>query len=185
MSFWTSELGTLSGEAKDAFAKTFKVIPDGTTAVAKIVRFYYEENNSKTYYAVEWELIDGDFKGQHVFQKIHAFDNDPKKKHRALNMMMLLYKMYGLKPDSNVAPNNKELAAFQGKIAGIKIQEWSAPREDGSMMEGNWVSEVNPAEGFKSETGIKAEVVHTRPGVESAFSRNSQQKVETTDDIPF
>lgn len=187
MSFWQSELGQLSGEAADAFTQTFKIIPDGTMAISKIAKFTLQENNGKKYYEVEWELCDGDFIGRHVFQKIHAFDQDSKKKHKALNMMMLLFKTFKLQPTSNAAPNNQDLLVFNGKTAGIKIQEWSMQREDGSIAEGNWVSEVHPSQGFKSETGIKAEVVHSRSSVDSAFGRNPRVKNEDLelDDILF
>ena len=73
MSFWQSELGKLTGDAQDAFAKTFKVIPDGTAALAKITGLYLSDNNGKKHFEIDWQLVDGDFKNQHVFQKIHAF----------------------------------------------------------------------------------------------------------------
>jgi len=187
MSFWSSDLGRLTGDSQDAFARTYKIIPDGTMAIAKINSFCLVEKNGKNHYEVEWQLIDGDFKNQAVVQKIHAFDVDSKKKHRALNMLMLLFKMYGIKPATNAAPTDQELAVFQGKLAGVRIGEWSMPKDDGTMMEGNWVSEVHPAEGFKSETGIKLEVTHTRSSVDSAFSRNERSinpEIDS-DDIPF
>lgn len=188
MSFWSSNLGALSGLAEDAFTKTFKVIPDNTTAGAKIERFRQRDHKGNKYYEVDWVLTDGEFKGLHVFQKIHAFDADEKKKHKALNMMMYLYKLYNLSPKSNNPPTDDELKVFIGKYAGLRIQEWSAPKEDGSgMMSGNFISEVHSYEGFKSETGVKLEVVHN-PGnpLETAFNRNPRVSNDPlNDDIPF
>jgi hypothetical protein len=187
MSFWVSDVGQLTGEAKDAFTQNFKIIPDDTRALARIMKFFLVERNGRQHYEIDWELVDGEFKGRHVFQKIHAFDADAKKKHRALNMMMLLYKTNSLQPKHNNAPTDADLMAFAGKICGIRIQEWSAPKEDGTMMEGNWVSEVHPPAGFKSSTGVKQEVVHTKTAssVDSAFSRNAPPVGAIEDDIPF
>jgi len=188
MGFWKSELGQLSGEAADAFTQTIKIIPDGTMAISKIAKFTLQENYGKKYYEIEWELCDGEFKGRRVFQKIHAFDQDSKKQHKALNMMLLLYKTFNLKPTSSEAPSDQDLLIFNGKIAGIKIQEWSMQRDDGTMAEGNWVSEVHLPQGFKSETGIKAEVVHSHISVDSALGRNPRVKNENLDlddDVPF
>lgn|SRR3990167_52072 len=185
MSFWQSEVGELLGTPDAAFTKTFKNIPDGTMALGKILSFKKEiDQHKKEFYNIEWLLTDGDFKGQHVFQKIHAFDKDSNKRHRSLNMLMLIYKMYNISPKDNNPPDDQELMQFINKFAGIKIQEWSMEKTDGSgMATGNWVSEVHPASGFKCETGIKAEVVHTRSNVDSAFSRN--EKDILNEDLPF
>ena len=196
MGFWSSELGELSGKAEDAFTRIFKTIPDNTMAVAKIERFsnvekgsnQYYEKGSNQYYEIDWLLSDGEFRGQHVFQKIHAFDPEPKKRHRALNMMKLLFTMFHVKPKSDGAPTDDDLRVFSGKYAGIKIQEWSMEKKDGSgIMEGNHVSEVHPAQGFKCETGVKLEVVHNiQHGVDSALTRNPRGAMDVLDgDIPF
>lgn len=184
MSFWNSDLGELTGTADHAFARQIRIIPDGTTALAKILKFTNEDNNGKQYFNIEWELLSGDFKNQRVYQKIHAFDADPKKRHRALNMLMYVYKLFNLKPASSHAPTDQDLLVFTGKTAGIKIQE-TAPNENGKQY--NWVSEVHPPENFVSETGIKLEIVHTPShNIESAFSRNPKgQNMSLTDDIPF
>lgn len=191
MSFWHSAMGELTGKAEDAFAKIFKTIPDNTTALAKIEKFVLDEHNGKRQYEINWVLTSGDYRGQHVFQKIHAFDPDPKKRHRALNMLMLIYTMFNMKPIDSNPPQNAELLAFVGKTAGIKIQEWSMQKEDGSgLLEGNFVSEVHPAMGFRSETGVKLEVTHQFP-VESALTRNARRMADAAasddllNDVPF
>ncbi len=179
MSFWQSELGELSGKAEDAFTRVFSVIPDGTAAIAKVEKFTLKDD----LYTIEWLLTAGDYKGQHVFQKIHAFDKDPKKKHRALNMLKYLYSLYQIQPKHGDIPTDDDLKVFIGKHAGIKIQEWSMPKKEGpGFIEGNWVAEVHPASNFQCVTGVKAEVVHNN--LESAFSRNSGVP-ELESDLPF
>ena len=118
------------------------------------------------------------------FQKIRAFDSDPKKRHKALNMMKYLFNLYQLALSHGNEPTDDDLKVFVGKHAGIKIQEWSMPKNDGpGFMEGNFVSEVHTAANFQCVTGVKAEVVHNN--LETAFSRNAQPKDVIEDDIPF
>lgn len=180
--FWVSELGVLSGSAEDAFSKTFKQVPDNTMALAKIVSFKNENFDGQRYLKVDWLLTAGDFKGQHVFQKLHVFDTDPKKRHRSLNMFMLMYKLFGLSPESKEAPVDSDLAIFESKFAGIKIQE-TAPNDKGRQY--NWVSEVWPAQGFECVTG-ESPVVHKTHGVDSALTRNSRNGSLDIDlDLPF
>ena len=162
-SFWTSELGPLSGSVEDAFAKSFRQIPDNTLALAKIVSFSHKAYEQTKYLQIEWLLTDGQFKGQHVFQKLHVFDADNKKRHRFLNMLMLVYKMFQLTPKSSEPPNEK------GK-------------------QYNWVSEIHPAAGFKCETGESA--VHATHYPESALTRNAASRSgvtlpDLTDELPF
>jgi len=45
MSFWDSELGDVTGNATDAFAKSFTQIPHGTLALARIESFANAEDS--------------------------------------------------------------------------------------------------------------------------------------------
>lgn len=191
MSFWESNLGEITGNSNDAFAKSFKQIPDGTTAIARIESFSNAEYNGNKYLSLNWLIIEGDFKGSKVEQKIKVFgdsrDKDPEKtRHRALNMLKLIYQLYGIKPKHTNEPSDNDLSVFLGKSAGIKIRE-TEPNENGRQY--NWVSEVHDSKGFKCETGISVVVTHTntqfeKGNLDSAFSRNSQLTV-LDDDIPF
>lgn len=189
MSFWTSSVGELTGKMEEAFAKNFVQIPDSTLALAKIGSFINEQFNGTKYLKISWILIDGEFTGQHVFQKIHAFEQDEKKRFRALNMLMLVFKMFGISPQSANPPSDQELMAFREKIAGIKIQE-TKPNDEGKQY--NYVSEVHPAAGFQSLTGhrkiVSPVVTHSHVGVDSALSRNARKPTEDEfddGDIPF
>lgn len=187
MSFWDSEIGTLTGNADDAFIKSFSLIPDGTTALAKIKEFKNDSFGSDKFYKIEWVLMEGDFKGQHVFQKLKTFDEKPKTRHQALNMMMLIYKMFEIKPRDAEPPTDHDLRAFFDKIAGIKIQE-TKPNDEGKQY--NYVSEIHPKDGFKSATGtrkIVSPIVSHTPGnpLDSAMSRNPRVPEFDADDLPF
>lgn len=198
MSFWESECGEVTGKAEDAFAKQFTQIPDGTRALAKIQSFtnqVHKESGFK-YLNIEWVLTDGDFKGQKVQHKLKVYggdqyDKDPMKtRHRALNMLKLLYQMFNLKPKHTNPPTDQDLASFGGKIAGLKIRE-TAPNDNGRQY--NWIGEVHPSQGFKCETGAGLPVVaHTSVSSYSSNSssaNNSFNNNTTTapdlDDVPF
>ena len=164
MSFWESELGEVTGKSDDAFAKQFTQIPDGTKAVAKIDNFtnqVHKESGFK-YLNIEWVLMEGDFRGQKVTQKLKVFggdqfDKDPvKTRHRALNMLKLLYQLFNMKPAHTNPPTDQDLASFGGKMAGIKIRE-TAPNDKGKSY--NWIGEVHPSHGYKSETGAGLQIV--------------------------
>jgi len=193
MSFWTSGSGKeISGKLEDARMPNFSVIPDGTMALAKIESFDLVEKpaneytGAQTLYEIKWKITSGDFVNREVFQKIKPFDGKPFQIDRALNMMKLIMNLCNYQPTSADAPDSNALSPMLGKILGIKIGEWSVPKKnEPGNLEGNNVTEVHPAAGFKCETGIKQEVVHSRSNVDSAFSRNAPIVGETLDDLPF
>jgi hypothetical protein len=184
-SFWDSEVGEVTGKAQDAFAKQFTQIPDGTKALAKIESFtnqVYKDTGFK-YLNIEWVLTDGDFKGCKVQQKLKVYggdqyDKDPMKtRHRALNMLKLLYQLFNIKPKHTNPPTDQDLAAFIAKVAGIKIRE-TAPNDKGKQY--NWVAEVHASQGFKSETGIGMQVV-----AQAAFTTDTSPPPFDDSDVPF
>jgi hypothetical protein len=194
MSFWESELGEVTGNAADAFAKSFTQIPDGTMALAKIETFINAEYNGNKYLSIDWMLTDGDFRGQKVNQKLKVYGDpmakDPTKaRHRALNMLKLIYQLYSIKPKHANDPTDSDLAVFVGKAAGIRIRE-TEPNDQGRQY--NWVAEIHDVKGFKSETGISVVVTHTNNNynpqgpIDSALDRSQRlSNTDLTDDIPF
>jgi hypothetical protein len=190
MTFWKSEIGEVTGKPEDAFTKSFKTIPDETMALAKIESFSLQDHkeNGYKYYAINWVLTDGEFKNRKVSQKIKAFDTDAKQKHRALNMLKLIYQLFNIRPSHADAPIDKDLNVFIGKVAGIKIRE-TEPNDKGNQY--NWVSEVHKADGFKCETGVKLVVTGSPKPVDpslydSALSRNKNTGLNIYDeDISF
>lgn len=199
MSFWESELGEVTGNATDAFAKQFTHVTDGTMALAKIESFVNDEYQGMKFLSVNWVLTDGDFKGAKVTQKLKVLDADPRDKdpaktrHRGLNMMKLMYQLFNLKPKHAETPTDQDLAVFAGKIAGIKIRE-TEPNDQGRQY--NWVAEIHDAKGFKCETGhglpqsvytsVASSSYGSQANLDSAFSRNSGATPgDNLDDLPF
>jgi len=193
MSFWQSKTGApITGNPNDAFTKDFSVIPDGTTAHAGIKEFCLVEkefNGSKNrFYQITWKILNGDFKDREVTQKIKTFDQKPEIAQRALNMMMLIYKLTNHSPAHDMAPEDRDLKVFVGSQLGIKIAEWQMPKKDGSgIMEGNHVTEVHPiTAAFKVETGVKKEVTtaHSQPQYDNSYFE-PPKGLELNDDIPW
>lgn len=190
MSFWTSGTGIApSGRPEDAFIKDFTTLPEGTCADAMIKSFTLVDKENKfsnindRFYEIKWKLVNGDFKGREVSQKIKCFDGKPEQIDRALNMLKLIMQLCDFKPSTNEAPQDIELIPMLNKILSIKIGEWSMPKADGSgVMEGNFVRECWASGYLAAETGVKAEVTH-RP-TESALQRNSAMTIPQ-DDLPF
>lgn len=182
--FWDG----ITGEAEDAYTKTFAdVLPNNTTALATIVSCKNKQHIDSESINVEWEIMEGDFAGQHVFQKIHAYDKDVDKATKGRNMLKFLLVLFHVKPTDNTPPTDRLLSQLQSKVAGIKIQEWSMKRDDGTIGHGNFISEVHPSTGFVTQTGKYREFKHKTTGVESALTRNAQGVFdkELDDDIPF
>lgn len=193
--FWTSDLGEVTGLAVDAFAKSFTHIPDGTMALARIDTFITAEYEGNKYLSIDWILTEGDFKGKKVNQKLKVY-GDPRAKdsaktrHRALNMLKLIYQLFNTKLKHSGEPTDQDLSVFVGKEAGIRIRE-TEPNDQGRQY--NWVAEIHASKGFKCETGIRVVVTHTnmqhsQGPIDSAFSRNAAyagDAVLSDEDIPF
>jgi len=189
VSFWTSGTGEMpTGLPKDAFVSDFSIIPEGTSASAMIKSFTIVEKENKysgttdKFYNVVYRLLDGNFKSREVTQKIKCFDGKPEQIQRALNMLKLVMQLCDFKPSHNNAPGDIELITMVNKVVSIKIGEWSMPKADGGIIEGNFVREVHASGAIPTKTGVKAEVVH-RP-TDSALQRNATLP-ELNDDLPF
>lgn len=192
--FWESELGEITGSAADAFAKFRTQIPDGTMALARIESFINDEHEGNEFLKIEWVLTDGDFKGAIIDQKIKVYgdplaNDSAKARHRALNMLKLIYQLFNTKPKHSNPPTDQDLAVFIGKCAGLKIRE-TDPNDKGRQY--NWVAEIHDIKGFKCETGISVIITHTNPQntqgpIDSAFSRQSQLPTDNNldNDVPF
>lgn len=171
--FWNSSFGVITGNEEDAFTIKPKLIPDGTMEVAELSKFILANSEyDGEFYQATWTIMDGDYKGLNIRQKIKAMDNNEEKRHSALNMLKRICILMSFKPTHNEKLNDDDLARMVGGLAGIKIQEWHLNGNDG-----NWVSEVHNAKGFKKAEGIN------KPVIETAFSRNVDVKIE--DDLPF
>lgn len=177
MSFWDTGLGSVTGSAEQAFTKQFKNIPDNSYLRAKIKEFTIEETQNDRFLQIVWKIMDSEFEGAQVRQKIKVWDDDSNKRYKALNMFMYLHKLYGLQP-ADREPMPMDLLRFVNKPAGIKVQLTKPMPDTGNRY--NWVSEVHKTEGFKSKVG-KEEVEETMETIKP----NMSKVTDLDDDIPF
>lgn len=185
MSFWTlSDGNTAKGDAESAHLTNFSVIPDGTQAPAMIKDFAHEKTELGEFYKVTYKICDGEFKNRVVFQKIKCFDPKKETSDRAISMLKRIYDLTSHKPTHSGAPTTEDLAPMKGMIIGIRIGEWSLIRDDGTLAQGNHITEVHKADSeFETITGVKMES-HAVP---SALSRNSRLPglPDDSSEIPF
>ena len=188
LNFWAMGSGApITGSPKDAFTPDFSVIPDGTVADAVIKRFVLVEKENKftnttdKFYEITYKLANGEFANREVTQKIKPFHGKPEQVDRNLNMMKLVMELCGYRPSHAEAPTDGDLAHMHGKVVGIKIREWSMPKNDGSgVIEGNHVAEVYAKGAVAAETGVKREPVKHVP------QRTTDLHVDLeNDDLPF
>lgn len=149
MSFWESELGTITGKPEDAFQKSFDRIPNNSFLLATITNCFWHETSIESCIRITWTIEKGDFKGRFVNQNIHVLSSKPETKHRALNMLALLYKTFQMKAHDS-APTDENLNQFVGKKAGIKVLE-TKPNDKGYQY--NYVGEVHSVMGFQESIG--------------------------------
>src|SRR5690606_29622729 len=95
-------------------------------------------------------------------------------RHRALNMLKLIYSMFNVKPEGTEAPSDKDFLKLVGKEAGIRVRE--TPPGDNDRIY-NWVSEVHPSDGFVCETGISVVRVHKATPVSSSVPQSLEEDV--------
>lgn len=182
MSFWNTEIGDITGDASSSFTNQIKQIPDNTYALAKIKKFAHKHFGADHTLEIEWELTDGPFAGQKVWQKLKCWDSVEKTRYRALNMLLLLFKLYEFNPPPARAPHDNELGIFLGKTAGIKIQE-TEPNDEGKQY--NWVSEVHAAKGFQSKSGTSTAPTKRTPLKTEINYNNPPLASYEAEDIPF
>lgn len=191
--FWALGTGKpITGEAQDAFLKSFPLIPENTIAQAKIFSFkliekenQYEHRNDK-FYEIIFKLIDGDFKNNEVALKIKPFEGKPESIDRHLNMMKLIMKLCNFKPTHSNIFVDADLLPMINKLVSVKIVQWDSVTKEGKLIEGNRVSEVYAPGSVATETGVLHVVAQpVTHAVDSALQRNNQAMDVPDDSIPF
>lgn len=140
MSFWKLSEGSL-----DKTATTFEAgggaepIPDNTNLKACIDEVLWENWQGESHIKARWTVLDGDYKGRKVFQKIRVEDQDPKKRDKAIRMLAAIDANAGGKLLAYDGMPDDELLqqALCNKPMIIKVQVWEINGKSG-----NWVSMV-------------------------------------------
>lgn len=188
MTWWTGSEGQqLTGNDDDSFVQSgFSIIPNGTTARAVLKKIEIEEYGGESFIQCNWQIIEGEYKSMLVRQKIHVYDTKPQKADRARNMLVRLFKIADVSLPTT-EPTDKDLAALQGKIVGIRILEYWTP--DG-LKNGNWVSEIHsPNADFICKVGEKLDPPTQKQSAKQAsdafFNPTSSVPFNDDQEIPF
>ena len=183
---WIMSSGSApSGTAEAAHVQAMTMIADGTTAPAtlKKAELVVFDDGGKTL-QFTYKILEGDYAGYETRQKINVFEKEPKKRDRALNMLLRLHTLCGSMPMYTTEPTTQDLAPLVGKQLGIVIRQWF---KDGK--EGNYISEIHPLDSeFKTVTGVVRVAQEPKSqGVDSALTRHGRTAAaEFVDsDLPF
>lgn len=157
MSFWNVEGFTTDGSAQNSNIEDFSIIPGGTKAIAmaREVKKVTSEHTGETYFEGKLKIVSEDFKNQVVKVKFRVFEDDAKKRARAINQFMRLFILCGVELPQG-EPTAEDLAQLNNNPFGIEIDIWeSTNSETGEPMSGNWVRAYQPADGFECVVGKK------------------------------
>jgi hypothetical protein len=188
MSFYRLSDGSTPEGSEKANMENFVLIPEGTIANAKILLAELADadpmNGSDDRYVVEYELLDGEFKGNKVRQNIKAFDKDPKKKDKAIDMLVRIMKLCRFSPPHADAPTSSDLLALKQMKIQIKIGQWDMNGNSGNFVRG--VYYFNECE---VQTGIFVEP-KTKPPLPASQGHGAPLPGDTSggfidDNLPF
>lgn len=144
MSFWSLSTGQQAASVTSAEmgGGDMEPIPNGTLLRCIITEAKYDDTpNDGRVIKLRWDVIDGEYKKRVVFQKVHVFSADAKKKDKAINMLAAI--------DTNAGgalmklgrePSDFDLATnLTNKPMTIRVRIWET--ED-KTKKGNWVDAV-------------------------------------------
>lgn len=116
-------------------------IPKGTTVLAAIESIKWSEYQGERYIDAAWAVLDGEYKGRKIFQKLRVVDSDDKKKERALRMLAAIDKNGGGHLfAAGTEPTDESLQrALANKMMRLKLDVWNMEGKSG-----NFVCAVSP-----------------------------------------
>lgn len=149
MSFWNLSEGTLDKGATSFAAGGGEPIPDNTNLKACIDEIFWDNWQGESYIKARWTVLDGEYKGRKVFQKIRVEDQDARKRDKAIRMLAAIDANAGGKLTSVDAMPDDEILqqALCNKPMIIKVQTWEINGKSG-----NWVSMVASLDAVKKPT---------------------------------
>lgn len=170
MSFFSQEALQTTGSFD---SNSFEVIPDNTKALAVITNAEWREANeyNAKHISFTWDIVEGEFKGRKVFQKIKLFESDKDKVIKAQKMLIAIdANCKGAIAQAGVEPTAQGLASLLHSPMYIMIKEYEM-----NGNKGNWVCAV-------SERKRGEQQAQQQP---SAPVAGQESPMDFDDDIPF
>lgn len=150
MSFWNTSEGQLDKTNVETSAEmgggNLEPIPSNTELRAIITEASYDETESLgRFIKLRWDVIDGEYKGRVIFQKVKVFETDAKKRDKAMRMLAAIAMNAGGKLLEIADPTDGDLqTTLTNKPMVIRTQVWEMENSTtGEKMSGNWVSAVS------------------------------------------
>jgi len=118
----------------------FDPIPANTQLKAMIDEAKWDSYEGDSYISLRWVVIDGEFKGRKIFQKVRVKDQDPKKADKAKHMLVAIdFNAGGKLVESGVEPDDMALMInLVNKPMFIMVDVWEI-----NDKKGNWVKAVS------------------------------------------
>lgn len=146
MSFWnTSNNAPVVAKTEVDQNNDLEPIPSGTTLRSIITEAKWAHHEGDEYISIRWDVIDGEYKGRVVFQKLRVKDSEDKKRDKAIEMLAGIDANAGGKlMSSGEAPTDMSMMQnLCNKPMVIRVAVWAI--EDsatGETKKGNWVNGV-------------------------------------------
>jgi hypothetical protein len=123
----------------------FEPIPNNTQLKAIIEEAKWDDYQGDEYISLKWSVIDGEFKGRKVFQKIRVLDADTKKADKAKTMLAAIdSNAGGALMKAGVMPDDMALSInLMNKPMAIIVAIWEMDN-NGDKRTGNWIKAVSP-----------------------------------------
>jgi hypothetical protein len=118
----------------------FEPIPNDTQAHAMIDEAKWDSYEGDEYISLRWTVIDGDYKGRKIFQKVRVKDADPKKSDKSKQMLVAIdFNAGGGLMRAGVEPDDMSLMInLVNKPMHIVLAVWEI-----NDKKGNWVKSVS------------------------------------------
>lgn len=171
MSFFSPEALQTNGNYN---GNEFEVIPDNTNALAVITNAEWREANEYNgkHISLTWDIVEGEFKGRKVFQKIKLFESDKAKALKAQKMLIAIdANCKGAIAQAGVEPTVQGLASLLHSPMYIMIKEYEM-----NGNKGNWICAVSE----RKHGAQQAQQTQT-----SAPVTGQEPPMDFDDDIPF
>lgn len=136
MSFWKTSAGTeATGDVQENSG--FDPLPlDYYLTMLEEVKI--NEYQGDRTIQLKARIVGEKYKNRVLFLKLKCFDNDDKKRDRAINLLVKLYNSVGVKlPDSE--PNDIQLSKLTDKPLQIKVDVFNFTTSEGKQVEGNFI----------------------------------------------
>ena len=119
---------------------SFEPIPDGTKVKAAIDEAKWDSYQEETYISLRWAILEGEFKGRKVYQKVRISDVSPQKAEKAMTMLVAIdANAGGAIYAAGVKPDDMSLSInLMNKPMIIRLATWEI-----NDKKGNWVNAVS------------------------------------------